>query len=172
MRALHFAVLLAPLALGCRIDLDHNEQGDDMTGRSCKMSTATVCKEAETHSDFEWIESKIFVANCFGSSCHSDATSSGNRDLSKGHAYATLMGPSGDGNVIANLDPNHRLVVPGEPENSYLFFLLKGVKATDSSPPHAEPPSDVGYMPMSNATLCCQKIDAIERWITAGAMND
>ena len=53
MRALLPAVLLAPLALGCRIDLDHNEQTGSNTGRSCKVSTATVCKDSETHSDFQ-----------------------------------------------------------------------------------------------------------------------
>ncbi len=171
MRALLPAVLLAPLALGCRIDLDHNEQTGSNTGRSCKVSTATVCKDSETHSDFQWIESKIFVANCFGASCHSDSQSSGRLDLSKGHSYATVMGASGAG-VDSELDPGHKLVVPGDPANSYLFFILKGVKAADGMPAFAEPPDDVGYMPMSNATLCCQKIDAIERWITAGAMND
>ena len=34
------------------------------------------------------------------------------------------------------------------------------------------PASDVGLMPQSNLTLCCQKLDAIEAWITAGALNN
>jgi hypothetical protein len=170
MRALLPAVLLAPLALGCRIDLDHNEQMNT-GGRSCKVSTATVCEEAVDHSDFQWIESKIFVANCFGTSCHSDSTASGKLDLSKGNSYATLMGPSGEG-VMSAIDDTRKLVVPFEPAQSYLFFLIHGVKAEDGDPAFTEPPDDVGYMPMQNASLCCQKIDAIERWITAGAMNN
>ena len=78
-----------------------------------------------------------------------------------GDSFATLMGTAGDGNVASNLDPNHKLVVPGDPANSYLFFILKGVAASDGDPAYAEP-DDIGYMPMSNATLCCQKIDALE----------
>jgi hypothetical protein len=164
------AVLLAALlAVGCRYDLDHQEVDASVSGRSCKVSMAAVCQEADTHSDFTWIKGKIFAANCFGSSCHDGVTASGKLDLT-GNPYMELMG-DGSG-VMANLDPAHKRVVPGDPSNSYLFFILKGVEASASTPAFAEPPANVGYMPMSNATLCCQKLDAIERWITAGAMND
>jgi hypothetical protein len=167
------AVLLAALlALGCRIDLDERDDDANTTGRSCKVSTASVCVEAETHSDFTWIEDKIFAANCFGSSCHTGSTASGKRDLSDGVSYATLMGPSGTGGVKANLAPTHDLVVPGSPEKSYLYIIMRGIEPEDADPPVSPPPSNIGYMPMSNSLLCCQKIDAVERWIAAGAMND
>jgi len=29
--------------------------------------------------------------------------------------------------------------------------------------------NDVGYMPQDGPLLCCQKLQAVERWITAGA---
>ena len=166
------AVLLAALlAWGCRYDLDTAELDANTSGRSCKVSTAAVCMEAETHSDFTWIKGKIFAANCFGSSCHSGATASGKRDLTD-DPFTVLMGTGGTGGVKANLSPMHDLVVPGNPANSYLFFIIKGVEKADGTPPYADPPSNVGYMPMSNSTLCCQKVDAIERWITAGALNN
>jgi hypothetical protein len=163
------AVLLAALlATGCKVDLDHQDVDASVSGRSCKVSTAAVCKEADTHSDFTWIKGKIFAANCFGSSCHTGATASGNLDLTD-DPYTALMGTGGVG-VDSNLDPAHKRVVAGQPTSSYLFFIIHGVEMNTTG--FAEPPSNVGYMPMSNATLCCQKIDAIERWITAGAMNN
>ncbi|HEY5952282.1 MAG TPA: hypothetical protein VIV40_42585 [Kofleriaceae bacterium] len=161
------AVLLAALLVsGCRIDLDHADVDANTSGRSCKVSTASVCMEADTHSDFTWIKGKIFAANCFGSSCHSGSTASGKLDLTD-DPYTSLMG-TGTG-TQSNLDPAHQRVVAGDPQASYLFFIIHGIQ---TNPGFAEPPSNVGYMPMSNSTLCCQKIDAIERWITAGALNN
>ena len=163
------AVLLAALlASGCKIDLDKAEMDANTSGRTCKVSTATVCKEAESHSDFTWIKGKIFAANCFGSSCHSGSTASGKLDLTD-DPFTALMGAGGTG-TDSNLAPGHKRVVAGDPAASYLFFIIHGLD--DNPGPFSDPPATVGYMPMSNSTLCCQKIDAIERWITAGAMNN
>ena len=162
-------LLVALLAGGCRYDLDHHEADASVSGRSCKMATVAVCQEADSHSDFTWIKDKIFAANCFGASCHTGTTASGKLDLTD-DPYLALMG-TGAG-VMSNLDPAHQRIVPGDPANSYLFFILKGTEASSGTPAFAEPPANVGYMPMSNGTLCCQKIDAIDRWITAGAVAD
>ena len=162
-------LLVALLAGGCRYDLDHHEADASVSGRSCKVATVAVCQEADSHSDFTWIKDKIFAANCFGASCHTGTTASGKLDLTD-DPYLALMG-TGAG-VMSNLDPAHQRIVPGDPANSYLFFILKGTEASSGTPAFAEPPANVGYMPMSNGTLCCQKIDAIDRWITAGAMAD
>jgi hypothetical protein len=165
------AVLCAVLILtACRIDLDHGVDAGD--GRACKVSTAPTCMDATTHSDFAWIEQKIFLANCFGSSCHGDSTASGKIDLSEGHSYAALMGPTGMGGVKSDVDPTRDLVVPFNPAKSYLFLMIRGVAPADADPPASPPPVSVGFMPMANAALCCQKIDVVERWITAGAANN
>jgi hypothetical protein len=163
------AVLLAALlVLGCRYDLDKADVDANTSGRTCKVSTAAVCIEAETHSDFTWIKGKIFAANCFGSSCHSGSTASGMLDLTD-DPYTTLMGAAGTG-TMSNLDPTKQRVVAGDPASSYLFFIVHGLDGNQGT--FTDPPSNVGFMPMSNSTLCCQKIDAIERWIMAGALND
>ena len=162
----------AMLFTACKIDLDHGVDAGDSSGRACKVSTAAVCMEATTHSDFAWIESRIFLANCFGASCHTGSTASGLRDLSEGKSYATLMGATGAGGVMSNLDPSRTLVVPGSPAKSYLYYILHAIEPSEADPPAGPPPNDVGYMPMNNALLCCQKLDAIERWITAGALNN
>lgn len=164
-------LLLALLAVGCRIDLDHREDDANTSGRSCKVSTAAVCMEAAMQTPaatFTWIKGKIFATNCFGSSCHSGATASGNLDLTD-DPYTSLMGATGTG-TMSNLDPTKKRIVAGDPTTSYLFFIIHGLDGKTHS--FSDPPGAVGFMPMSNSTLCCQKIDAIERWIVAGAPND
>lgn len=167
--------LFALLAFGCRIDLDKREEADGGTdqGRECRTTTVPVCVEAEAHSDFQWIQDNIFSTNCSGDSCHGQPTNgsppSGRLVLATGVSYETLMGANGTG-VMSELDPNKKLVNPGSPDTSYLHFIMKGVPADAASPAFEEPPASVGYMPMNNSTLCCQKLDAIGRWIAAGAM--
>lgn len=100
------------------------------------------------------------------------ATSSGVLDLGAANAYTSLMGPNGTGGVKSNIDPTRDLIVAGQPKQSYFFFLIHGVTASEGMPAFTDPPDDVGFMPMNNNPICCQKIDAIDRWITAGAKND
>ena len=83
--------------------------------------------------------------------------------------YTSLMGAAGTG-TDSNLQPGKKRVVAGDPASSYLFFIVHGLDGNQGT--FTNPPSNVGFMPMSNSALCCQKIDALERWITAGALND
>ena len=64
------------------------------------------------------------------------------------------------------------LLVPNDVKSSYLMLMLQDFPPEDATPPGVEPPPRAGYMPMSNATLCCQKLAAIERWINAGAPSN
>ena len=158
----------ALLVAGCRLDLDSVPQDLD-----CKVSTTSaVCLDAPNHSDFAFINNKIFPIACSSStSCHMDATSSGKLDLSTAKAYESLLGTTGMG-VTSMVDKTRTLVVPGMPNKSYMFFLIHGLKAEDGNPPFMTPPANVGLMPQKGTPICCQKIDAIKRWIEAGAMND
>lgn len=167
--ALPAALLVAAGATGCRIDLDRREEV-----RLCEPSDRIpVCLEAEGHADFEWIQANIFSTNCSGDVCHSPGDNgeppSGKLDLSAGRAYETLLGSDGLG-VMSAHDEEHKLVEPGNPNASYLVYIMKGVLADADEPAFTPPPDSVGFMPMSNNTLCCQKIDAIIRWIEAGAL--
>ena len=173
---LALAIGSAVLAIGCKIDLDHAPAPDaQVGGRNCTMSTSVACMNAEAHSDFTFIKNTIFPLSCSqSSSCHKMATLTVKLDLSSTNAYAALMGPNGTGGVMANVDKTRVLVVPGQPKQSYFFFMIHGLAAADGDPPFTNPPSKIGFMPENNGgkSICCQKIDAIERWITAGAMND
>lgn len=166
MRTLLFAALLA---LGCRIDLDTND-----TPRACESRPEIpACADAVGHSDFEWLQTNIFTANCSGSSCHGMTESGDPPDgrlvLARGSAYATLMGASGQG-VMSEFDPGRALVVPFDAESSYLYFLMRGTPAASVTPPFAAPPEEYGFMPLKAKTLCCEKLEAVRRWIEAGAL--
>jgi hypothetical protein len=50
------------------------------------------------------------------------------------------------------------------------MMMLQQFPASEMEPtPVAPPPSDIGLMPQGGGAICCQKLDAIDRWITAGA---
>ena len=60
------------------------------------------------------------------------------------------------------------LIVPGEPNKSYFFFITRGISAEEGDPPFSNPPANVGLMPQKGTSICCQKIDAIYK-ISIGA---
>ncbi len=166
-------VLFASLLAGCRINLDSEKQAADAPpgGRACMVSTtSTSCMDATTHSDLTWIQSNILDASCIFSGCHNGAsTAAGKTDLRMGMSYSHLV------NVASpHLDPTRMLVKPGDPQNSWLMVMLGDADPTKMTPPGNPPPASVGLMPQNSGgvLLCCQKMDALNRWITAGAMNN
>lgn len=162
------AVLLASLLAGvvaCTYSLDER-----VYPAQCTVSEkAQVCLEAESKmvSDFAWLQDNMFATNCSGDDCHGDTTppggSPGGRFILTHDAYSALVG------VKSLYDPAHLLVDPGHPENSYLLYIMHGIRSDEGVPPFKAPPSNVGFMPQKNSTLCCQKLDALRRWIEAGA---
>lgn len=152
---------------GCRISLDDNTS--NVVGRDCEDDQkSTVCKEAVNHSDLPWLENNVFNLSCGFSKCHDGNPGSveGRLDLRPGKSFAKLV------NQSATADPHRMLVVPGNVEASYLMLMLHDFDPADASPPGVAPDKSVGYMPMGNKPLCCQKLDAIERWIMAGAPSN
>jgi hypothetical protein len=163
------ALLAAVLAMSCRISLD-----DRIAPTQCEVrEDIPVCMDAESHSDFAWLQDRVFSSNCSGDTCHNAPKNGqppgGKITLTTG-AYATLMG-DGSG-VMSEVAPGRLLVEKNHPEGSYLFFLMRGIYAEQGEEPFDPPPDDVGYMPQGQMTLCCQKIEAVRRWIEAGALND
>ena len=116
---------------------------------------------ATTHSDLAWIETNIFGVSCTFSGCHDSATDLGKLDLRVGMSYADLVG------VSSIADPTRKLVVQNDIHASYLMLSLHDFPPEMATPPGVAPA--VGYMPQGFPTLCCQKLEAIERWIMAGA---
>jgi hypothetical protein len=161
-------VLVASLLAGCRISLESNDTTSSGQ-RPCMVSTtAQPCLDAAAMEQppLAWIESKIFVPQCNFSGCHGSATDAGKLDLRPGMSHAHLVG------VSSMIDRTRKLVVPNDVEASYLMLMLRDVGPAMAVPPAAAPPGNIGYMPQSAPTLCCQKLDAIERWINDGAPNN
>ena len=171
LRLVAIASLIVPLLGGCRISLENYDTSiqnpDGGNGGACVVSTTSQpCLDAVAHSDLAFIEQKIFATNCNFSGCHDSATDSGKLDLRAGVSHDHLVG------VSSQIDGTRKLVVPNDVAASYLMLMVRDVPPAKASPPAAPPPGDIGYMPQdSGATLCCQKLDALERWINDGAPN-
>ncbi len=160
--------LVASLLVSCRHSLDEEDPGGGKDGeQACAISTnSATCAEAEAgqHADLEFIETSIFMPGCALTSCHAgNSTAAGKIDLRPGKSHAHLV------NVASAIDPTRKLVVPNDVNASYLMLMLRDFPPQEASPPGEAPPERAGYMPKGNATLCCQKLDALERWILAGA---
>lgn len=160
-------VALAALGLGCRISLETEDLGGNSTARECTVSTTSQpCMDAVMHSDLAWIEQKIFAASCNFSGCHSSTSDAGKLDLRPGMSHGHLVGAS------SIIDRTRKLVVAGDVEASYLMLMVRDVPPMMASPPASPPPGGIGYMPQGSPGLCCQKLDALERWIMSGAPNN
>lgn len=157
-------LVLAGLVAACRISLEPDPP------RTCVVSTTSpACVDAVNHSDLKWIENNIFVPNCNlggGGACHASASDGGKLGLQPGMSHGHLV------NVSSMIDKTRRLVVPNDVAASYLMLMLSDVPPDMASPPGAKPPDNVGFMPQSSGVLCCQKLDALERWIESGAPNN
>ena len=152
-------VLVASLLIGCRTSLETAPDGP--TGPGCKVDTTGPCVAATTHSDLAWIEQNIFMASCAFSGCHDSPTDLGKLDLRPGMSHAALVG------TMSKLETTRMLVTPNNVPASYLMLMLHDFDPAMASPPGTMP--GVGYMPQGAPELCCQKLQAIERWIMAGA---
>jgi hypothetical protein len=165
-------VLAALLVTACRIDLDHAPRTtDSRTAQTeCEISTTSVpCMDAVGHSDLTWIQANVFTKQCVFSGCHNGGnTDAGKKDMRAGQSFATLV------NAKSRLDDTRKLVVPGNVKQSYLSVMLGHITPAMADPPAGPVKSSVGLMPQDNggALLCCQKLDAIDAWITAGAMDN
>ena len=175
MRAALVAALFAALA-ACSEPLDacaknHTCQGNpdagSGSGMMCQTETVQACVDATMHSDLTWIQANIFTPQCTFAGCHNGAaTPAGMVDLRSGMAFSHLV------NFTSLLEPSRKLVVAGDPKSSYLEVMLDVIPPASATPPASPPRADVGYMPQSAGILCCQKLGAIDRWISAGAMNN
>jgi hypothetical protein len=114
------------------------------------------CDEAGYHSDFSWVQRSVFDVSCAVSGCHNTVERKASLDLSTGHAYASLV------NVASTQHTGWMRVVPGSSPESMLMVQIGG-----------EPgPALEGYMPWGMPRLCNAQVDAIRRWVSAGAAND
>lgn len=141
----------------------------DAAARTCTVAETPSCTEAAKHSDLAWIEAHIFITQCSFAGCHDgQATVAGRLDLkTPGMSHGELV------NVDSVLVPGRTLVVPGQPKQSYLMMIMQLFPPAEMEPtPVGPPPNNTGFMPQNtnNVPVCCQKLDALERWIATGAL--
>jgi hypothetical protein len=122
------------------------------------------CVLARSYQDFTSIQDNIFERQCAFMDCHDAGSPEANMDLTSATAHALLV------NVDATLDVAQaqalKRVVPGSPATSYLMIILGDPRYPGPIDP------DVGTMPQNSPLICQDKLDAIERWINAGALDD
>jgi hypothetical protein len=153
-------VVIVSLLAGCRISLE--DDGGPVGARRCQVNMTTPsCVNATGHAELSWIQANIFPS-CTFSGCHNG--SSTDLDLRNGMSYNELI------DVSSVLDTSRKLVVPNDVMSSYLMFMLGDFPGDMATPPATLP--SAGYMPQGGAALCCQKLDVLEAWISAGAPNN
>lgn len=118
-------------------------------------STGNACDEAKTHSDLAWIQTNIFTPSCAVGGCHkTPAVAAGHLILDTGQSHGQLI------NTVSTSATTWMRVVPSDATKSYLLVAM----GAQSGPKPVD-----GYMPLGSPPLCTDKIDAIRRWIAAGA---
>lgn len=172
MLRLALVALLATSA--CRLSLEDDGIAPPPDGgRACMVSTENdQCLEADmdmaASQKLSWIEPNIFNRNCGSTSCHSPTAGGG---APGGTIVLTTESHDKLVNVDTTLAAGRKHVVPGNVAQSYLMVVLRHLPLAEADPPAPEPRNGL-YMPQNTPPICCQKLDAIARWIEAGALND
>lgn len=183
---LRFAVLASCIALvpACRISLE-DDVANTVIDSGVDAGISPSCVEATTHSDLAWIEEKVFKQSCIFSGCHNGAnTDAGRLDLRPDGIPGSGTTPPATGgpgrtaaflvNVASEIDTAYKLVVPNQPNQSYLMMMIQHIPREEMSPPAGVPMSGGRVVPLmpQNAggkPICVEKREAIQRWILAGA---
>jgi hypothetical protein len=107
------------------------------------------------------IRDTLFAASCTYSSCHGGPNSAAGLDLRADDLHTELLE---HGVTSATSRP---LVVPGDPDGSWLFQLISRCEPTDDAG------NVVAHMPRNAPTLSDPALVAkVRAWIEAGAQDD
>jgi len=111
--------------------------------------------ESRAGTSFDQINVLVFQPRCALSGCHDSASRAADLNLSGDSAFGELV------NVFSTELPSMLRVAPGDPEASYLVHKIRGtagaVGGVDTQ------------MPLGEAPLSDEDMDAIVQWIQDGA---
>ncbi len=112
------------------------------------------------NSTYHDIQDYVFDKSCANSVCHAAPANSANLNLTYGLSYQSLVGrtPQNPAAAAAGM----KLVEPGNPANSFLLTKLMGPAN----------PAFGAKMPFNAGSIHEAKIEAIRKWIEAGASED
>lgn len=138
----------------------HEDAGALLDATSgAKTEGSSACMGTRYDSTFAAIQKVIFEGrNCTNSKCHGEATAGG-LDLRAEAAYTSLI------EVESTIGTALR-VMPGEPDESFLFQKLRAATEPGSVVVEGSP------MPSGTAPLTPEHLEAVRRWIEAGAPRD
>jgi hypothetical protein len=172
---LRFALVALLATSACRLSLDDDAPpaGND-GGRLCmpvpsNPTCAMAAADPVASSKLSWITANVMTPNCGGSSCHGMGAG-GNPPLGRivltTDPHTKLVG------VDATFATGRKLVVAGDVGKSYLMVILRHLTLDQADPSPAPEPSGGRYMPLGVPTICCEKLDAMAKWIQDGALNN
>jgi hypothetical protein len=146
---------LGSLATACGGDDDGATADAGPTFDAGAPDATAPCEEAKAHSDFAWINANIFTKSCAFSGCHNAATHEESLDLSSSAAFAEIV------DVASTQVTSKKLIDSTSTDctNSYLYDKISNQNLK----------AGTVYMPRAQPMLCQEKIDAVCRWIAAGA---
>ena len=113
---------------------------------------ALSCGGADEPATFTRVQSEVFTPSCVFSACHKGASPAGEMSLEL-DAYDQIV------DVTSMQSPPKVRVKPGDPAGSYLMDKLEGKQAMGTEMP-------------PGAMLEPERLDLVERWIAAGALDD
>lgn len=127
--------------------------------RSLLLSLLLACDGKSTDTapldpTFSNVQDAVFTPSCAFSSCHGAGAGAGGLDLNAGSSYDALV------DVASTGAPDQTLVIPGDPDGSYLMLKLDG------------DPSITGDEMPPGASLESERLELVRAWIAAGAPAD
>lgn len=105
---------------------------------------------------------QVLEPRCTFSSCHSAPTVAAKLDLSRERACNALVG------ATSCLFPERKLVVPTDPDGSFLMHKITGIDLAESPPNDCSGQTNAP-MPFGGSTIPQEEIDLVRSWIAAGA---
>jgi hypothetical protein len=121
-------------------------------GQTCEVG---MCSCGDMNVSFSAMIQPIFTASCASNGCHTGMNPAGDLRLTAGQSYAELIDVSS-----TQCNPDRKLVVPGQPGQSYLMDKLLGQNLCFGT-----------VMPKGGALPMAQ-IQSVSDWICAGAPNN
>ena len=122
-----------------------------------RVSNSFGQTEVNDPSAYHDIQDYVFDKSCANSICHAAPANARNLNLTYGTSYNDLVGrvPQNPAAAAAGM----KLVDPGNPDNSFLLTKLIGPESPDQG----------SRMPFGGGMIHNGKIEAIRKWIEAGA---
>lgn len=133
-----------------------------MIASACATQGVTTPTEAPT---MDTVFAQVLEPRCTFSSCHSAPTVAAKLDLTRERACSALV------NTASCLFPQRQLVVPSDPDESFLMHKLTGSGLSDLPTGSCSARSNAP-MPFGASAIPQQEIDLVRSWIASGAPCD